>query len=118
MEIQAAEAERASIRYKQCEYFSTRIGTTIKGTISGVTEWGFYVEDEKTKAEGLVHVRNIPDDFYFFDQKNYRMVGKETGVIYRLGDAIEATITNVDLKKKQIDLMITQKKKSRSTPPA
>lgn len=110
MEIQAAEAERASIRYKQCEYFASRVGTTIKGTISGVTEWGFYVEDEKTKAEGLVHVRNIPDDFYFFDQKNYRMVGKESGVIYRLGDTIEATITNVDLKKKQIDLVITQKK--------
>ena len=106
MEVQAADAERSSIKYKQCEYFSTRIGAVIDGTISGVTEWGIYVEDRVTKAEGMVHVREIPNDFYFFEQKNYRIIGKVHGKVYRLGDKLKASIASVDLKKKLIAMKL------------
>lgn len=106
MEVQAAEAERASIKYKQCEYFAARIGTEIDGTISGVTEWGIYIEDKVTKAEGMIHVKDIPNDYYFFEQKNYRLVGKSHGKIYRLGDKLRAKIATVDLKKKLIGMKL------------
>ncbi len=106
MEVSAAEAERASIRYKQCEYFGERIGLEIDGTISGVTEWGIYVEDSETKTEGMVHVKDIPNDFYFFEEKNYRLVGKNTKKIYRLGDKVRAKIATVDLKRKLIGMKL------------
>ena len=106
MEVAAAEAERASIKYKQCEYFAERIGYEFEGTISGVTEWGIYVEDPETKAEGMVHVRDMPNDFYFFEQKNYRMVGKTKGKTYRLGDKVKVKIASVDLKKKLIGMKL------------
>lgn len=106
MEVFAADAERASIRYKQCEYFAERIGATIDGTISGVTEWGIYVEDKETKAEGMVHMRDIPNDFYFFEEKNYRIVGKNHKKIYRLGDKVQVTIATVDLKRKLIGMKL------------
>lgn len=106
MEVAAAEAERASIKYKQCEYFAERIGYEFEGTISGVTEWGIYVEDPETKAEGMVHVRDMPNDFYFFEQKNYRMVGKTKGKTYRLGDKVKVKIASVDLKKKLIAMKL------------
>ncbi len=106
MEVQAADAERSSIKYKQCEYFADRIGTEIDGTISGVTEWGIYVEDKITKAEGMIHVKDIPNDFYFFEEKNYRIVGKTHGKIYRLGDKLKAKVSGVDLKRKLIAMKL------------
>ncbi len=106
MEVEAADAERASIRYKQCEYFAERIGFEFEGTISGVTEWGIYVEDPETKAEGMVHVKDIPNDFYFFEEKNYRLVGKQKGKSYRLGDKVRVKIATVDLKKKLIGMKL------------
>ena len=106
MEVGAAEAERASIRYKQCEYFADRIGLELAGTISGVTEWGLYVEDPETKTEGMVHVRDIPNDFYFFEEKNYRLVGKNHKKTYRLGDKVRVKIASVDLKKKLIGMKL------------
>ncbi|KKU79230.1 MAG: Ribonuclease R [Parcubacteria group bacterium GW2011_GWA2_47_7] len=106
MEVSAAEAERSSIRYKQCEYFAERIGLELAGTISGVTEWGIYVEDPETKTEGMVHVRDIPNDFYFFEEKNYRLVGKQKGKSYRLGDKVRVKIASVDLKKKLIGMKL------------
>ncbi len=106
MEVFAADAERASIRYKQCEYFAERIGATLNGTISGVTEWGIYVEDKETKAEGMVHMRDIPNDFYFFEEKNYRIVGKNHKKIYRLGDKVTVKVTAVDLKRKLIGMKL------------
>jgi len=106
MEVGAAEAERASIRYKQCEYFAERIGMEFEGTISGVTEWGIYVEEPETKTEGMVHVTDIPNDFYFFEQKNYRLVGKNTKKIYRLGDKVHVKIASVDLVKKLIGMKL------------
>ncbi len=106
MEVQAADAERSSIKYKQCEYFYDRIGTEINGTISGVTEWGIYVEDEVTKAEGMIHVKDIPNDFYFFEEKNYRIVGKTHGKIYRLGDKLRAKVSAVDMNRKLIAMQL------------
>jgi ribonuclease R len=106
MEVQAADAERASIKYKQCEYFSERVGATIDGTISGVTEWGIYVEDSVTKAEGMIHVRDIPNDFYFFEEKHYRIVGKTHGKVYRLGDKLKAVVSGVDMKRKLIAMRL------------
>src|SRR3989344_2784634 len=106
MEVGAAEAERASIRYKQCEYFADRTDHEPAGTISGVTEWGLYLEDPETKTEGMVHVRDIPNDFYFFEEKNYRLVGKQKGKSYRLGDKVRVKIASVDLKKKLIGMKI------------
>ena len=106
MEVQAADAERSSIKYKQCEYFADRIGTEIDGTISGVTEWGIYVEDKVTKAEGMIHVKDIPNDFYFFEEKNYRIVGKASGKIYRLGDKLKAVVSAVDMNRKLIAMKL------------
>lgn len=104
MEVAAAEAERASIKYKQCEYWRERIGATWTGAISGVTEWGIFVEDRETRSEGMIPLRDIPDDFYFYEENNYRIVGKNTGKIYRLGSPITAVVRDVDLARKQISL--------------
>ena len=82
MERVAAEAERASIKYKQVEYMSDKIGQTFKGTISGVTEWGIFVEITENKCEGLVRAREMNDDSYTFDEDNYRYVGRNKGKIY------------------------------------
>jgi ribonuclease R len=107
MEVAAAEAERASIKLKQCEYWGARLNAEWSGTISGVTEWGIYVEESSTKTEGMVHVRDLPNDFFFFEEKNYRLVGKESKKAYRLGDKIRVRVREVDLKKKQISLALS-----------
>lgn len=117
MEKDATEAERASIRLKQCEYFATRIGTAIDGAISGVTEWGIYIEDTITKAEGMIHIRDLPNDFFFFEEKKYRLVGKNTGVVFRLGDHVKAEVTAVDMKKKQLTMRLLGHQ-ALQTPPA
>ena len=104
MEIAAAEAERASIKAMQIKYWEERIGATWNGVISGVTEWGIYVEDRETKSEGMVPLRDIPDDFYFLEEKQYRIVGKNKKKVYRLGDAISVTVAQVDTKRKTITL--------------
>lgn len=106
MEVGAAEAERASIKYKQIEYWTERPDAVWNGSISGVTQWGIYVEDKDTKSEGMVHIRDIPNDYYVFEEKNYRLVGKEHGAIYRLGDPITVRIRAIDNKKKQISLAL------------
>lgn len=106
MEVDAADAERTSVRYKQCEYFLSRIGTLIEGSISGVTEFGIFIEDELTKTEGMIHIRDLPNDYFFFEEKNYRLVGKNTKVVFRLGDKIKAEITAVDMKRKQVAMKL------------
>lgn len=108
MEIAAADAERASIRLKQVEYWSERIGSVWDGRISGVTEWGIYAEDLATRTEGMLSLRDIPDDFYFLEEKKYRIVGKESGRVFRLGDPIRVRVESTDLKKKQISLKLVK----------
>ena len=103
MERVAAEAERASIKYKQVEYMSDKIGQIFKGTISGVTEWGIFVEITENKCEGLVRSREMNDDVYIFDEDNYRYVGRHKGKIYALGDTVFIIVKKADLLKKQLD---------------
>lgn len=103
MEQLAASAERASIKYKQVEYMSDKKGQVFSGVISGVTEWGVYVEITSNKCEGLVPIREIDDDFYMFDEKNYCIVGKRTHKVYRLGDEVNVMVANANLEKKQLD---------------
>ena len=106
MEKRAAEAERASIKYKQAEYLENNIGEVYKGIISGVTEWGMYVEIEENKCEGMVRLRDLTDDFYVLDEKNYCIVGQRRKVVYQLGDEVMVKVKKVDLAKRQIDLKL------------
>jgi ribonuclease R len=102
----AAEAERASIKFKQVQFLQDKIGVVFNGVISGVTEYGFFVELEGNKCEGMVHVRNMHDDRYFFDQENYCMVGQRSGRKFTLGDKVSVTVKSADLMKKQIDFEV------------
>jgi ribonuclease R len=102
-EVRAAEAERASIKYKQVEYMKERIGKVFDGTISGVTEWGIYVEDKETRSEGMIRLRDLGDDFFKLDAKNYTVVGEKTKKKYRLGDIVKFKIMNADLERKTLD---------------
>ncbi|WP_443946853.1 ribonuclease R [Pedobacter sp. AW1-32] len=108
MEKRAAEAERASIKYKQAEYLENNIGTAYKGIISGVTEWGMYVEIEENKCEGMIRLRDISDDFYVLDEKNYCIVGQRKKKKYQLGDEVMIRVKKVDLAKRQIDFTLIQ----------
>ena len=108
MEQLAANAERASIKFKQCEYMKERLGDEFNGIISGVTEWGLYVEEIETKCEGLIPVRELDDDYYEFDEKNYCLRGRSNGRKYRLGDPIRFTVANVNLYRKQMDYNVVQ----------
>ncbi|MCX2575049.1 ribonuclease R [Pedobacter sandarakinus] len=106
MEKRAADAERASIKYKQAEYLEDNIGTAYKGVISGVTEWGMYVEIEENKCEGMIRLRDIADDFYVLDEKNYCIVGQRKKKKYQLGDEVMIRVKKVDLSKRQIDFTL------------
>lgn len=103
MEKRAADAERASVKYKQVEFLKDRIGETFDGVISGVTEWGIFVEIDDNKCEGLVRMRDIKDDFYFFDEETYSIIGRRYKRRYRLGDKVMVTVKRADLVKKQLD---------------
>lgn len=102
-EIRAAEAERASIKMKQVEYMAERIGQEFTGIVSGVTEWGIYVEDAKTKCEGMVRLKDISGDFYKLDEKNYRVVGERTKKVYSLGDKVKFKVLRADTEKRTLD---------------
>jgi ribonuclease R len=105
-EKKAAEAERASVKYKQVEYMSKRIGETFSGIISGITEWGLYVEEVETKCEGLVRVRDLQDDFYMFNEKKLELVGTKKKKKYLLGDKVKMKVKGVDLERKTIDYIL------------
>lgn len=103
MEITASEAERASIKFKQVEFMKEHVGTEFTGVISGVTEWGFYVELDENKCEGMVSIRNLDDDFYRFDEDNYCIVGRKFNKKYQLGDPVKVLVAKANLIKKQLD---------------
>ncbi|MCC7004634.1 ribonuclease R [Candidatus Nomurabacteria bacterium] len=105
-EISAAEAERDSIKYKQVEYMSNMIGQEFDGVISGVTEWGIYVELTDTKSEGMVRLKDIGDDFYSLDEKNYRVIGQKTGKKYSLGDKVRIKVVKADIERKSLDYIL------------
>ncbi|MDH6534801.1 ribonuclease R [Parabacteroides sp. 52] len=108
MEQVAANAERASIKYKQVEFMSDKLGMVFDGVISGVTEWGLYVELNENKCEGLVPIRDLDDDFYEFDDKNYSLIGRRSKRIYRLGDPITIKVVQANLERKQLDFMLVE----------
>lgn len=108
MEKRAADAERASIKYKQAEYLEENIGNIFTGIISGVTEWGMYVEIIENKCEGMIRLRDIADDFYVLDEKNYCIIGQRKKKKYQLGDEVTVKVKKVDLAKRQIDFSLIQ----------
>ena len=103
-EKRAADAERASIKYKQVEYMAISEKRPYDGIISGVTEWGLYIEITETKCEGMVRISDIEDDYYSYDEKNYRLVGQRSQRIYTLGDKVTVIVKNTDINRRTIDL--------------
>lgn len=99
----ATEAERDSIKFKQAEYLSDKKGESYEGIISGVTQWGIYVEINENKCEGMIAIRNLRDDFYTFDEANMRIVGERNKQSYQLGDKIKIRVAGVDVERKRID---------------
>jgi ribonuclease R len=108
MEIQAADAERASVKYKQVEYIKQFIGEQFDGIISGVTEWGIYVEITEYKCEGLVRLANLTDDFYDYDEFNQWIIGRRSRKIFQLGGEVKVIVKQADLQKRQIDLDVAE----------
>ena len=102
-EIIAAEAERASIKYKLVEYMQDKVGYVFGGHVSGLTEWGMYVEVEPTMIEGMVPLRDIRSDFFEFDADRYRLVGRRSGIVYNLGDPVRIRVKKTNLEQKLLD---------------
>ncbi len=107
-EVEAQDAERDSIRYKQIEFMGTKVGQTFTGVISGLAKWGIFIQEKETLAEGMVRLATMKDDFYIFDEKNYAMVGKNTGKKYRLGDPVRVKVIRTDLPARFIDFEFVQ----------
>ena len=105
-ELVVAEAERESIKYKQIEFMQEKVGQIFDCVISGVTEWGIYVENTATKAEGMVRLKDIEGDFYALDEKNYCVVGQKTKKKYSLGDSVRAKLISADLDRKIMDFKL------------
>jgi ribonuclease R len=112
-EKRAADAERASIKYKQVEYMTYAEKKIYDGLISGVTEWGIYVEIVETKCEGMVRMSDMTDDFYEFDEKKYRIIGRRSKKVYTLGDKIVVKVKRTDIDKRLIDLVLINEKNSK-----
>ena len=106
MEKLAVDAERASIKYKQVEFLQDKLGEEFDGIISGVMEWGLFVELNDTKCEGLVHIRDLDDDFYIYNENDYSIIGQHKGKKYQLGDPLKVKLVRTDLEKKQIDFIL------------
>lgn len=108
MEQVAANAERSSIKYKQVEFMSDKIGEEFEGTISGVTQWGFYVELEDSKCEGLVSMAELDDDYYEFDEKNYCIAGRHHHKMYQLGGKVNIKVAKANLVARQLDFALVR----------
>ena len=108
METLAANAERSSIKYKQVEYMIPRLGQTFTGVITGLADWGIYVELEENKCEGLVPCRDLEDDYYEYDEQTFSLVGRHTGRRFRLGDTLEVTVAQADLARRQLDFALVE----------
>jgi len=108
MEKLAAEAERASVKYKQVEFLEDKVGKVFPGVISGVSKWGIFVQITESKSEGLIRFNDLRDDYYYLDEENYRIIGKQFGQVYRLGDEVNVLVKKVDLMKRQLDFEIVE----------
>lgn len=103
MEKRAMDAERASIKYKQAEFMQDKIGMEFDAIISGLTDWGIYAEVIENKCEGMISVQSLENDFYEFDEDNYRLVGRQTKKVFQLGDEIKIRVRNVNLARRLLD---------------
>lgn len=106
MEQLAATAERASIKYKQVEFMADRIGQEFDGTVSGVTEFGLYVEVDESKCEGMIPLRMLLDDYYEFDERNFCLVGRRFRKRYGLGDKVRIRVERANLERRQLDFAL------------
>lgn len=106
MEQLAASAERASVKYKQVEFMSEHIGKVFDGVVSGVTEWGIYVELNDNKCEGMIAMRDLGEDYFEFDERNYCLIGRSTHQRYSLGDPLQIKVARANLEKKQLDFIL------------
>lgn len=113
MERRAAEMERDSVKYKQAEYLQDKIGKIFDGHISGVSKWGIFVELKKSKCEGLVRYNEMPGDYYYLDEENYRVIGQNFGKSFRLGDEVKVKVKKVDLLQKKLDFVIVDTDQAR-----
>ena len=91
----------------QAKYLQDHIGEEFEGLVSGVTEWGIFVEIKENKCEGMIRLRDLPDDFYDYDEETMSVIGSATGNAFRLGDAVKVKVLRVSLEKRQIDLAVT-----------
>ncbi len=108
MERRSVDAERASIKYKQVEFMQDKIGKVFDGLVSGLTEWGIYVEIIENKCEGMISVRSLMDDFYEFDEENYRIIGRHSGRSFEIGDPVKIEVTNANLSRRQLDYRLVE----------
>lgn len=104
----ASKAERASIKYMQIKYMQNHNDEVFEGVITGVTEWGIYVEISSNKCEGMVRIRDIKSDFYSFDEQQFAIVGQATKQIYQLGDDVKVQVKNADLERKHLDFNLIE----------
>ena len=107
-ELVAADAERTSVKYKLVEFMQDKLGQEFEGTVSGITEWGMYVEIEPTKIEGMVSLREIKSDFFEFDEARYRLVGRRTHKIFRLGDQVRIKVKSANLEQRLLDYELVE----------
>ncbi len=113
MERKAAEAERTSVKYKQAEFLSDKIGQNFSALISGVSKWGIYAEIEENKCEGMISLNSLQDDYYYLDEDNYQVIGRRYGRQYKLGDSICIKVLKVDMQKKQMDFALVEDEENR-----
>ena len=109
MERRADEAERETVKLKKVEYMQAHIGEEFEGVISGITKWGMYVELPNT-IEGLIHVANMRDDHYNYDESRYEMVGERTGKVYKLGQEVRVRVADTDRLMRTIDFVIAKER--------
>ena len=114
MEKRAADAERASVKYKQAEYLSDKLGQVFQANISGVSKWGIYAEIEGNKCEGMIAIGSLKGDYYMLDEDNYQVIGRRYGKCYKLGDSVRIRVKNVDMLKKQIDFELVEEEEEKT----
>jgi len=108
MERKAVEAERASIKYKQVEYMQDKVGQVFDGVVSGLTDWGIYVELVESKCEGMVSIKSITDDFYEFDEEEYAIIGRHSDRKFEIGDTLSVEVMHANLSKRQLDYRLVE----------
>lgn len=106
MERKATQAERESVKYKQVEYMLDKVGKVFDGVISGVSKWGIFVEIIESKSEGLIRFNDLKGDYYYLDEDNYRIIGKQYGTVYRLGDKVRVLVKKVNMESRQLDFQL------------